>query len=153
MTMRRQSKQLSRSDRSGASNSALANLLRDAGLRPTFQRLTLGAILFANRDRHVTAEMLYQEAIQAKVPVSLATVYNTLNKFAEAGLLRQVLVGGSTTHFDTNTSHHPHFFVENANLLLDVPGAEIVLDKIPPAPAGYEFVGTEIVVRLKRRDG
>jgi Fur family iron response transcriptional regulator len=122
-------------------------------LRPTFQRLTLGAILFANRDRHVTAEMLYQEAIQAKVPVSLATVYNTLNKFAEAGLLRQVLVGGSTTHFDTNTSHHPHVFVENANLLLDVPGAEIVLDKIPPAPAGYEFVGTEIVVRLKRRDG
>jgi Fur family iron response transcriptional regulator len=84
--------------------------------------------------------------------VSLATIYNTLHKFAEVGLLRQVMVGGSTTFFDTNTSDHSHFFVENANFLLDISGAEIVLDKLPPAPDGYEFVRADIVVRLTRKN-
>jgi len=151
--MRRQSKQLPDSDRLLAPSGAVENLLRDAGLRPTFQRVALGAILFANGDRHVTAEMLYHEAVQTKVPVSLATIYNTLHKFAEAGLLRQVMVAGSTAHFDTNTSNHSHFFVAKANLLLDIPGPEVVLDKMPRAPDGYEFVRADIVVRLKRKDG
>jgi len=151
--MPRHSKQVSDSDRPAAHESALANLLREGGLRPTAQRIALGVILFANRDRHVTAEMIYREALQAKVPISLATIYNTLNKFAEAGLLRQIRVGGSTVHFDTNTSSHPHFFVENGNLLLDIPDAEIALDKMPAVPVGYEFVATEIVVRLKRKHG
>src|SRR5271155_2797174 len=69
--------------------------LRDVGLRPTRQRMALGWILFAKGDRHVTAEMLYEEATRAKVPVSLATVYNTLHQFTEVGLLRQVAVDGS----------------------------------------------------------
>jgi Fur family iron response transcriptional regulator len=148
--MRRQSKQSPDSDL--ASSGAVGNLLRDAGLRPTFQRVALGAILFANGDRHVTAEMLYQEAVQAKVPVSLATIYNTLHKFAEAGLLRQVMAASSTAHFDTNTSNHSHFFVANTNLLLDIPGPEVVLDTMPRVPDGYEFVRADIVVRLKRKD-
>jgi Fur family iron response transcriptional regulator len=114
--------------------------------------VALGAILFANGDRHVTAEMLYQEAVQAKVPVSLATIYNTLHKFAEAGLLRQVMAASSTAHFDTNTSNHSHFFVANTNLLLDIPGPEVVLDTMPRVPDGYEFVRADIVVRLKRKD-
>lgn len=151
--MRRQSKQSSGSDRLPPQESALGDLLREGGLRPTAQRMALCAILFANRDRHVTAEMLYHEAVQAKVPISLATIYNSLNKFAEAGLLRQIRVGGSTAHFDTNTSNHSHFFVESGNLLLDIPDAEIALDKMPAVPEGYEFVATEIVVRLKRKDG
>jgi len=150
--MRHQPKQLSGSDGVTAPGSALADLLRDAGLRPTSQRMLLASILFANRDRHVTAEMVYHEAVRANVPVSLATVYNTLHKFATVGLLRRVMVGGATSHFDTNTSNHPHFFVENANLLLDIPDREIALDKMPPAPEGYEFVRADIVVRLKRKE-
>lgn len=131
---------------------ALDGLLRGAGLRATAQRVSLAALLFADRGRHVTAEGLYREAIRAGMPVSLATVYNSLNKFAKAGLLRQVPVGGHTAHFDTNTSNHPHFLFEHQNLLLDIPDAEIALDKIPAVPAGYEFVGMEIVVRLTRKE-
>src|SRR6185437_8647221 len=86
--------------------------LREVGLRPTRQRMALGWILFAKGDRHVTAEMLYEEATRAKVPVSLATVYNTLHQFTEVGLLRQVAVDGSKAYFDTNNSEHHHFFVE-----------------------------------------
>ena len=80
------------------------SMLRDVGLRPTRQRMALGWILFAKGDRHLTAEMLYEEASKAKVPVSLATVYNTLHQFTEVGLLRQVAVDGSKTYFDTNVT-------------------------------------------------
>ena len=98
------------------------SMLRDVGLRPTRQRMALGWILFAKGDRHLTAEMLYEEATKAKVPVSLATVYNTLHQFTDVGLLRQVAVDGSKTYFDTNTTAHHHFFVEGDNALVDIPG-------------------------------
>ena len=77
--------------------------------------MALGWILFGKGDRHITAEMLYEEATKAKVPVSLATVYNTLHQFTDVGLLRQVAVDGSKTYFDTNVSQHHHFFVEGEN--------------------------------------
>src|SRR5262249_10839004 len=89
--------------------------LREVGLRPTRPRMALGWMLFGKGDRHVTAEMLYEEALKAKVPVSLATIYNTLHQFTDAGLLRQVAVDGSKTYFDTNVSQHHHFFIENEN--------------------------------------
>ena len=86
------------------------SMLRSVGLRPTRQRMALGWILFGKGDRHLTAEMLYEEATKAKVPVSLATVYNTLHQFTEVALLRQVAVDGSKSYFDTNVSDHHHFF-------------------------------------------
>src|SRR5256885_12773150 len=88
------------------------SMLRDVGLRPTRQRVALAWILFGKGDRHITAEMLFEEASKAKVPLSLATVYNTLHQFTDLGLLRQVAVDGSKTYFDTNTSRHHHFFIE-----------------------------------------
>ena len=98
--------------RRGCPLSDLRDRLRRAGLRPTRQRLSLGWLLFGRGDRHLTAEMLYDEAMRAKVPVSLATVYNTLHQFTEAGLLRQLAVDGSKAYFDTNPSEHHHFFLE-----------------------------------------
>ena len=91
--------------------------------------MALGWILFAKGDRHLTAEMLYEEATKAKVPVSLATVYNTLHQFTDVGLLRQVAVDGSKTYFDTNTTAHHHFFVEGDNALVDIPGAEEIVEQ------------------------
>src|SRR5229473_780875 len=126
------------------------SMLRDVGLRPTRQRMALGWILFAKGDRHLTAEMLYEEANKAKVPVSLATVYNTLHQFTEVGLLRQVAVDGSKTYFDTNVSEHHHFFVEGENALVDIPNAEAIVGKVPAAPAGFEVARIDVVVRLKR---
>jgi Fur family iron response transcriptional regulator len=128
------------------------SMLRDVGLRPTRQRMALGWILFAKGDRHLTAEMLYEEATKAKVPVSLATVYNTLHQFTEVGLLRQVAVDGSKTYFDTNTTDHHHFFVEGDNALVDIPGAEELLSKMPAAPVGYEIARVDVVVRLRKKD-
>ncbi len=126
-------------------------LLRHAGLRPTRARMVLGWMLFSKGDRHVTAEMLYEEAIGAKIPVSLATVYNTLNQFTEAGLLRQIGVDGSKSFFDTNPNEHHHFFIQGEEALLDIPVAESLLDKVPQAPDGFEIARVDVVVRLRRK--
>jgi Fur family iron response transcriptional regulator len=126
-------------------------MLRDAGLRPTRQRITLGTLLFGQGDRHVTAEMLHDEACSANLPVSLATVYNALHQFTDLGLLRQVAVDGSKTYFDTNASLHHHFFVEGENALLDIPDSEVVLGRPPVPPEGYEIARIDVVVRLRRK--
>jgi Fur family iron response transcriptional regulator len=126
-------------------------LLRGVGLRPTRQRMALGWILFGKGDRHLTAEMLYEEASQAKVPVSLATIYNTLHQLTDVGLLRQVAVDGSKTYFDTNTSAHHHFFVEGENALLDIPDTGVVIGSAPVPPEGYEIARVDVVVRLRRK--
>ena len=128
-------------------------MLRTVGLRPTRQRMALGWILFSKGGRHLTAEMLYEEANNAKVPVSLATIYNTLHQFTEVGLLRQVAVDGSKTYFDTNTTAHHHFFVEGEHELLDIPAAEAIVSKLPAPPDGYEIARIDVVVRLRRKNG
>jgi len=126
-------------------------MLRQVGLRPTRQRMALGWILFGKGDRHITAEMLYEEASKAKVPVSLATVYNTLHQFTDVGLLRQVAVDGSKTYFDTNNTQHHHFFVEGENALLDIPDSAVIVEESPMPPEGYEIARIDVVVRLRRK--
>jgi Fur family iron response transcriptional regulator len=128
--------------------------VRDAGLRPTRQRLALAALLFAKGDRHLSAEELHEEAQSAGVPVSLATVYNTLHQFTEAGMLRILAVEGSKTYFDTNTSDHHHFFIEGENKIFDIPDTPVRVVNLPQPPEGMEIANVDIVVRLRpRRNG
>jgi Fur family iron response transcriptional regulator len=138
-------------DRTGCPWHDVKSKLRDVGLRPTRQRMALGWILFAKGDRHVTAELLYEEANRAKVPVSLATVYNTLHQFTEVGLLRQVAVDGSKAYFDTNNTEHHHFFIEDQNDLMDIPTSDVVVGMPPAPPEGYEIARIDVVVRLRKR--
>lgn len=127
----------------------VADTLRDAGLRPTRQRVALAEILFSKGNRHVSAELLHEEAEAVNVPVSLATVYNTLHQFTEAGLLREVAVEGTKTYFDTNTDDHHHFFIESENRLVDIPGEGVHLKSMPRAPEGMEVVRVDVVVRVR----
>jgi Fur family iron response transcriptional regulator len=124
--------------------------LRKAGLRPTRQRLALAALLFKEKDRHVTAEALHGEAVAVGESVSLATVYNTLHQFTEAGLLRQVVVDGSRTYFDTNIGDHHHFYREDDGLLIDIDGASIVVQGVPQPPKGAKVERIDVVIRLAR---
>ena len=128
-------------------------LLRDAGLRPTRQRVALAHLLFAEGDRHVTAERLHEEAIACKVPVSLATVYNTLHQFTEARLLREVAVEGAKTYFDTNTSNHYHFFCERSGQLLDIETDAIRIEGLPEAPDGMAISRVDVLVRIVEKNG
>lgn len=129
----------------------LRHKLRHAGLRPTRQRVGLGWLLFSRGDRHVTAEMLYEEANRSRVPVSLATVYNTLHQFREAGLLREVAVDGSRTYFDTNIGDHQHFYIESENQLRDIDGAQIEVGRLPDIPEGMEVARVDVIIRLRRK--
>lgn len=126
-------------------------LLRCAQLRPTRQRLLLAWILFSKGNRHVTAEMLYEEAAKLKCPMALATIYNNLHRFTEAGLVQQIAVAGSKAFFDTNTVPHHHFFLSAEHALLDIPAADVALGKIPEPPDGYELVKVDVFVRLRRK--
>ncbi len=126
-------------------------MLRRAGLRPTRQRIALSSILFSGGNRHLTAEMLHAEAIAAGIAVSLATIYNNLHQFTEAGLVRQISVDGSKAFFDTNPTAHHHFFLTGEHVLLDIPATDVVLGALPEPPDGYEIARVDVVVRLRRK--
>ncbi len=123
--------------------------LRRSGLRPTRQRVALAALLFAKGDRHLTVEELHEEAVAASVPVSLATVYNTLHQFTEAGMIRVLAVESNKTYFDTNVSDHHHFFVEGRNEVLDIPVSNIEIGNLPEPPQGMEIAHVDVVIRLR----
>jgi Fur family transcriptional regulator, iron response regulator len=124
--------------------------VRGAGLRPTRQRLALASLLFAKGDRHLSAEELHEEAVEAGVPVSLATVYNTLHQFTDAGLLREVVVEPGRSYFDTNVGDHHHFFHESSGELQDIPGEHVVLAGLPQAPDGTRIRRVDVVIRLHK---
>jgi len=127
--------------------------LRAAGLRPTRQRVALARLLIENGDRHVTAEQLHGEASTAAFPVSLATVYNTLHQFTEAGLLREVVVEPGRSYFDTNTSDHHHFFCETTAKLQDIPGQDIMVSRHPLPPPGTRISRVDVIIRVRPEDG
>jgi Fur family iron response transcriptional regulator len=126
--------------------------LKSAGLRPTRQRLALARLLFAEGHRHVSAEDLFQEARNAHIQVSLATIYNTLHQFTDAGLLREVPVDSGQSYFDTNVTHHHHFFVPETGDVMDIEGDEVQLDNAPIPPEGYAVERVDVVVRLRKVD-
>lgn len=126
--------------------------LADAGLRPTRQRLALAELLVGDgQNRHVTAEALFDAAAAQGTPVALATVYNTLRSFCDAGLLREITADGIRSYFDTDTSDHPHYFWEDSGDLTDAPGEELSIARLPSTPDGAEMTGVDVVIRLRRR--
>lgn len=125
--------------------------LAGAGLRPTRQRLTLATLLVGDgQDRHVTAESLFAAATDSDEKVSLATVYNTLRAFCDAGLMREITVDGSKSYFDTNMTDHPHFYWEDSATLTDAPAEQLEIRHLPDAPEGAEIASVDVVIRLRR---
>lgn len=125
--------------------------LAGAGLRPTRQRALLAELLVGDgKDRHVTAETLFEAAKQSGEQVSLATVYNTLRAFCDAGLMQEVTVDGTRSYFDTRTDDHPHFFWEDTADLTDAPASELDIRRLPTPPAGAEIAKVDVVIRLRR---
>ncbi|WP_297102901.1 iron response transcriptional regulator IrrA [uncultured Devosia sp.] len=128
----------------------LTAVLRMAGLRPTRQRVALAELLFGGPHRHVSAEQLHGEADAANVNVSLATIYNTLHQFHEAGLLREVAIDASRSYYDTDTSDHHHFYVEDEQRMIDIPPDSVEFKALPTAPAGMEVSHVDVVIRVRK---
>lgn len=125
--------------------------LRKAKLRPTRQRMALAELLFSKGDRHISAETLFDEAREAGVAVSLATIYNTLHQFTENGLLRAISVDSSKTYFDTNTGNHHHFYLEGRNEVIDMPDGFVSVENLPEPPEGMEICSVDVVVRVREQ--
>lgn len=125
--------------------------LGEGGLRPTRQRVALAAMLVGDgQHRHVTAESLYATVRERGEKVSLATVYNTLRAFCDAGLLKEITVDGSKSYFDTDTSDHPHFYWEDDRRLSDAPADQLKILQLPDAPVGATVTMVDVVIRLRR---
>ncbi len=124
--------------------------LRAAGLRPTRQRVALARLLLESGNRHVTAEQLHNEALAAAIPVSLATVYNTLHQFIDCGILRELVIEPGRSYFDTNLADHHHFCCESTGLLQDIPGELVMVGRLPEPPAGAEIHRVEVIVRIRQ---
>ena len=130
---------------------AASQWLAQVGLRPTRQRVTLAALLVGDgMDRHATAEGLFAAAAVCDKRVSLATVYNTLRAFCDAGLLREITVDGAKSYFDTDMCDHPHFYWEDTAELTDAPREALDIRRLPQAPAGAKIVAVDVVIRLRR---
>lgn len=129
----------------------VADWLKNGGLRPTRQRLALASLLVGDgQNRHVTAESLYALSSGSGDRVSLATVYNTLRAFCEAGLLNEVVVDGSKSYFDTRIDDHPHFYWEDSHTLTDAPAEELEIASLPQVPEGMAVSRVDVVIRLRK---
>ena len=129
----------------------LENRLRLAGLRPTRQRIAIAKLLLDGRHRHISAESLSTEIRESGTQMADGTVYNTLNQFTDAGLLRRVTVHNEYCLFDTNVEHHHHFYDSDADCLIDIPANQVVLDELPDAPDGYEFQSIDVIINIRSR--
>ncbi|MEQ8284361.1 iron response transcriptional regulator IrrA [Thalassospira sp.] len=127
------------------------NRLKEAGLRPTRQRLALARLLFEDGHRHITAEQLHSQAMTNNIKVSLATVYNTLHQFTDARLLNEIVIDSGRSYFDTNTVPHYHFYCEEDGMLSDIPAETVQIAGIPNIPTGTELASVDLVFRLRRK--
>ncbi len=131
-------------------NTDIAKILEKHGHKVTSQRVALAEIMFA-RPQHLCADALLELAREAGVRVSKATVYNTLNLFAECGVVREVNVDGSRIYYDSTTHPHHHLFNMDTGELTDLPEESVRLAELPPLPDDTEAVGVEVVVKVRSR--
>jgi len=141
--------QINMGEQQALDNTKLTQKLRNAGLRPTRQRTALAELLFGKGNRHVSAEDLFEEAKQARIAISLATVYNTLNQFSDVGLLRAISIDSTRIYFDTKTGNHHHFFLEDSEQLVDMPEDCVRVENLPNAPQGTEISRVDVIVRVR----
>ena len=124
--------------------------LESHGVMRTPQRVEIGQVLFA-RPQHLSAERILEALRTLGSSVSKATVYNTLNLFAQKGLVRIVTVDPTRLYYDSTTSEHHHFYDTDTGELTDIPAEEVEVSKLPRLPEGTEAEGVQVVVRVRRR--
>lgn len=130
----------------------LREWLKEAGLRPTRQRMELAMLLWCQGCRHVTAESLHRESIDANIKVSLATIYNTLHQFTAHNLLREVVVDRGCSYFDTNIDPHHHFLNTDTGELEDIPHDLVEVKNLPVPPSGMKVNAVDVIIRVAPSD-
>ena len=130
----------------------IINKLRGSGLRPTKQRIQIAKKLFDNNKTfHFTVESLNKKIKKSgKEKISLATIYNTVEAFTNAGYLKEILTSKNKSYYDTNIKSHHHFYDEDSKELTDINYNQIKLSKVPHPPKGKKIKNLEVVIRLQK---
>ena len=126
--------------------------LRKNGLKPTSQRNIVAKLLFNGKNKHFTAEDLYEKVKLTRKNISLATVYNTLHSFVEKKILKQVSIKEGKTIFCTNMKNHFHFFNSFTGKLSDFSSDEIQINKLPAPPKGMKIESIDVVINLNKKN-
>ena len=132
-------------------NSQYINKLRSSGLRPTKQRIKICEILFnTQKTFHFTINDLVEKISKsANDKISLATIYNTVHAFKKKGYLKEIPINSDQSYFDTNTSHHHHFYDENQKDLIDIDDADVEPVKINTKIPGKKIKSVEVLVKVE----
>ena len=132
-------------------NSQYIEKLRSSGLRPTKQRLKICEVLF-NTDKtfHFSINELVKRISKvSNHKISLATVYNTVHSFKKKGYLKEIPINSDQSYFDTNTSHHHHFYDESQKNLIDIDDADVEPVKINTKIPGKRIKSVEVLVKVE----
>ena len=132
-------------------NSNYIDKLRSSGLRPTKQRIKICEILFnTQKTFHFTINDLVEKISKsANDKISLATVYNTVHAFKKKGYLKEIPINSDQSYFDTNTSHHHHFYDESQKDLIDIDDADVEPVKINTKIPGKKITSVEVLVKVE----
>jgi len=137
-------------DKKEMNKETVSKLLTEYAIQPTQQRMEIALLLLA-KPQHLSADQVLMSVNSHENLVSKATVYNTLNLFAEKGLIRQVIVEPSKVFYDSNTETHHHIYNEDTGMLQDINADNIVIKNLPQLPVGIVKSGIDIVIRVKNK--
>ena len=131
-------------------NTEFVDKLRTSGLRPTKQRLKICEVLFKREKTfHFTInELVKKISEENNEKISLATVYNTVHAFKKKGYLKEITLNNDSTYFDTNTSHHHHFYDKTTKELIDLNDEDVEKIQINKILPGKKISSVEILVKV-----
>jgi Fur family iron response transcriptional regulator len=132
------------------SRERVVGILKDHGITPTHQRIEIAHALFS-RCEHLSADRILAIVNDRASETSKATVYNTLNLFAERGLVREVIVDPDRVFYDPNTAPHHHFYNVDTGELTDIDEADVRISGLPDLPRGMTVAGIDVIVRIRSR--
>ncbi len=128
----------------------IERVLENHTIRPTSQRVDIARVLLA-KPQHLSAEQIFSQVNTKDDLVSKATVYNTLNLFADKGLIKQVIIDSRYVFYDSNTDPHHHFYNEDTGQLQDIVDEQMLVNKIPALPKNTVQTGVDVIIRIKNQ--
>lgn len=127
--------------------------LRKAGLKVTLPRLKILEILEDAKQRHLSAEDIYKDLLQAGEDIGLATVYRVLTQFEAAGLVtRHNFEGGHSVFELDDGDHHDHMVCVETGEVVEFVNDEI--ERLQHAIAeeyGFDLLDHSLVLYVKQK--
>ena len=130
------------------SGESVRKVLRALNIKPTNQRIDIAKFILI-KDQHLSAEDIFSSLNDSKCGISRATVYNTLNLFADKGLVRRVIIGSSKIYYDSKTTPHSHYYNVDTGEISDFEFNDAQISPLPALPEHTVQEGVDIVVRVK----